>query len=100
MCALMKRDTEITEEITRLHDEQTKCRNEMAEIRMSPFKIGDDVMCEVSAGRTKKLQKCVIEVEDGIIYVRPYKNDGELSNRNFVILPAFGKTYADYFKKV
>lgn len=99
MLALMKRDTEIAEEIARLHDEQIQCKNEMAEIRMSPFKIGDDVMCEVSAGRTRKLQKCVIEVEEGIIYVRPYKSDGELSNRHFMIFPVNGN-YSDYFKKV
>ncbi len=98
--SLMNKVTDIDAEIYKLQLEKVKCQTEMAEIKLAPFSIGDEVMCEVSAGRTRKVQKCVIEVEEGIIYVRPYKNDGELSNRHFSITPIGDKTYADYFKKV
>ena len=70
---LMARVSEIDAEVFKLQEEKIKCQTEMAEIKIKPFKVGDEVMCEVSAGRTKKVQKCVIEVEDGMIYVRPYK---------------------------
>ena len=95
---LMARVSEIDAEVFKLQEEKIKCQTEMAEIKIKPFKVGDEVMCEVSAGRTKKVQKCVIEVEDGMIYVRPYKNDGELSNRHFNIPPEVD--YQKFFKKV
>lgn len=95
---LMNRVSEIDAEVFKLREEKVKCQTKMAEIKIMPFKVGDEVMCEVSAGRTKKVQKCVIEVEDGMIYVRPYKNDGELSNRHFNVPPEVD--YQKFFKKV
>lgn len=98
--SLMNRVSEIDTEIYKLQEEKIQCQTEMAEIKLAPFKVGDEVLCEVSSGRTKKEQKCVIEVEDGIIYVRPYKSDGELSGRHFSVTPLGDKTYSDFFKKV
>lgn len=95
---LMARVSEIDAEVFKLQEEKIKCQTEIAEIKIMPFKVGDEVMCEVSAGRTKKVQKCIIEVEDGMIYVRPYKNDGELSNRHFNVPPEVD--YQKFFKKV
>lgn len=95
---LMNRVSEIDAEVFKLTEEKTKCQTEMAEIKIKPFKIGDEVLCEVSAGRSKKVQKCVIEIEDGLIYVRPYKNDGELSGRHFNVPPEVD--YQTFFKKV
>ena len=95
---LMDRVSEIDAEVFNMQEEKIKCQTEIAEIKIMPFKVGDEVMCEVPAGRTKKVQKCIIEVEDGMIYVRPYKNDGELSNRHFNVLPEVD--YQKFFKKV
>lgn len=95
---LMARVSEIDAEVFKLQEEKIKCQTEMAEIKIKPFKVGDEVMCEVSAGRTKKVQKCVIEVEDGLLYVRPFKNDGSLSDRHFKKVSA-ETDYQTYFKK-
>lgn len=95
---LMNRVSEIDAEVFKLQEEKIQCQTEMVEIKIKPFKVGDEVMCEVSAGRSKKVQKCVIEVEDGQLFVRPYKNDGELSNRHFYVSPEVD--YATFFKKV
>ena len=95
---LMNRVSEIDSQVFKLQEEKIKCQTEMAEIKIKPFKVGDEVLCEVSSGRTKKEQKCVIEVENGIIYVRPYKNYGELSNRHFNVPPEVD--YQKFFKKV
>lgn len=97
---LMKKVSDLQAEVYQKQLEIEKCQIEMAEIRLAPFKVGQDVMCEVSSGRTRKVQKCKIEIENGSVYVRPYKNDGELSNRHFNFTPVGDKTYADYFKEV
>ena len=86
----------LREQRNNISSEIKSIKNRLAEIDLAPFKVGDVVMCEVSAGRTKKVQKCLVEIDDGVVYVRPYKNDGELSNRHFAV---WGK-YTEAFEKV
>lgn len=77
-------------QIEELEKKKLAIRAEMANIRIKPFKVGDTVMCEVPNGRSKnkKLQKCVIEVGGVVgdtVYVRPIKENGELSGRHFAV---------------
>lgn len=73
---------------------------ELLEERLKPFKIGGYAMTEVVAGKSKKVQKCLLECEHGTLYVRPVKADGELSGRHFSLIPVCGKTYSDFLKPV
>lgn len=97
---LMAKVTEIDEEIEKLRCEKEQAQKEMLEIRIAPYKVGDYVMCELTSGRSRKWQKCLIEIENGCLYLRPIKNDGELSNRHFSFAPVPPKTFFDYFKEV
>lgn len=90
----------IDKRIGELTAEKHRCLCEITTLRLMPFNEGDKVLCEVTSGRTKKMQECVIEVDGSVVYVRPYKKDGELSDRRFSIIPIGGKTYEDYFQKV
>lgn len=70
------------------------------ELAIHPYKLGDTVLAEVQVGKTKKKTKCVLEMgEGGILYLRPFKNDGELSGRRFSLIPVGEKTYEDYLEK-
>lgn len=97
---LLRKKNDLLVQINNIRDEVTKIDIEMAEIKLSPFKVGDTVQCEVTSGRTKKMQKCVIEVEDVQVFVRPYTASGELSGRHFYVHLNSSQTYADVFKKV
>lgn len=90
----------IDKQVTSLLVEKEELQKELLEISIKPFKIGDYCMAEVNAGKTKKVQKCLLENEGGILYLRPVKNDGELSGRHFSLTPICGKTYSDYLKPV
>jgi len=96
---IMSRITDIDSEVYKLSLEKTELQKELLEIKIKPFKVGDYCMAEVSAGKTRKVQKCLIENEDGTLYLRPVKNDGELSGRHFSLVPV-GKPYSDYLKPV
>lgn len=92
---------EVCAEILRLEERRSQLRNEVASLRLYPFKPGDIVMCLVASGRHREEKKCVIEVEDGLVYVRPFKNGTEeLSGRHFSVLPVSGSNYTSVFKKV
>lgn len=84
------------EESQRIEKEKADLRNHIRAIRLSPFRVGDVVLYTVSQGRTQKETKCVIEIEDGSVYVRPYKNDGTLSGRHFGV---YTDKYAEVFKR-
>lgn len=71
------------------------------ELAIYPHKLGDKVLAEVQVGKTRKKSECVIEMgESGILYVRPFKNDGTLSGRRFSIVPVGDTTYQDLLEKV
>ena len=61
-----------------------------AVIEIAPYKIGQDVMCEVPVGRRKSVCKCKLGVDIELsgnysLNVTPYKLDGELSSRKFTL---------------
>lgn len=97
---LEKKIGEVCLEISHLESKKKELRNELAAVRILPFKPGDKVMCEVTSGRRREAKKCVIEIEDGIVYVRPFlKDTDELSGRHFSVIAPNGN-YSTVFKKV
>lgn len=96
---LMSKCTDIDQKIFQLQQEKIDIQKEMIEIKIAPFKIGDIVLAEVPSGRSKKWQKCLLECENGILYLRPKKDNG-YSQRHFSLTPVGGKTYADFLKEV
>ena len=82
----------ITKRLEELYKVIENAKKEIAELKerkiaaeILPFKLGECVMFEAPAGKSKKWQKCILETEDGYLYARPYKNDGELSSRHFLV---------------
>ena len=97
---LMSEVTDLDKQIFSLQQRKEQVQNEMLEIKIKPFKIGQNVLAEIPSGRSKKWQKCLIECENGTLYLRLVKEDGELSGRHFSMTPIPPKTYADYLKEV
>ena len=93
--------SDIEQQIFVLNLEKRELKQQILEIKMSPFKIGEEVLAEIPSGRNKKWQKCLTECGDGILFLRPYKSDGKLSGRRFSCTPV-GKdvSYSDILKKV
>lgn len=89
---LNKQQWELGEQIRSLKEEQTA-------LRLLPFKVGDKVWCNVQQGKNKKETICVIEIDNNIVYARPYKKDGQLSDRRFSVWEING-TFAEQFRKV
>lgn len=87
----------------KIEEEELSVKKEMFDIEISPFKIGDHVMAEVSSGRTKKVQECIIEADFisdyGQMYLRPIKANGYPSERHFFCYPPQGKIYSDILTK-
>lgn len=97
-------DSEINKkcsEVAKLNEEILQLRKEKLEFSLYPHKLGDTIVTEVQVGKTRKKSECVLEMsEDGILYVRPIKKDGELSGRRFSLIPTGGKTYHDFIEEV
>lgn len=90
---------ELSEQQRELGVQIRNLKAEQTALRLLPYKIGDKVWCNIQQGKTKKETICVIEIDDGVVYVRPYKKDGQLSDRRFSVWE-FGSTYAEQFRKV
>ena len=79
---------DIRSQIDSLKHKRDTLEIELLQEEIKPFKIGDEVMYPVTIGKNKKLQKGILEAEVdtwATLYIRPYKNDGELSGRHFYI---------------
>ena len=98
--SLMKKCTDIDMQICKLQDEKVEIQKEMLEIKIEPFKVGDYAYADIPSGRSKKRQKCLLECESGVLYLRPVNKDGELSGRHFSCTPLPGKSYSDLLQKV
>ena len=82
--------------ISTLNEEIETLLKERIELEIYPHKLGDTVVAEVQGGKTRKKTECVLEMGDGgTLYVRPFKNDGELSGRRFSLIPVGNMTYQD-----
>ena len=78
---------EIDLNILKMRDRKELLLKEMINIELSPFKIGDYVLAEVSNGKSTKECKCLLEYENSMVYTRPVKDNGELSGRHFYLSP-------------
>ena len=96
---LMSKCTDIDQKIFQLQQEKIDIQKEMLEIKIAPFKIGQIVLAEIPSGRSKKWQKCLLECENGILYLRPKKDNG-YSQRHFSLTPVGCKTYVYLLKEV
>ena len=101
-----KRKYELRATISRLDIEISTLRREKAfkeiellELEIKPFKIGGYALVEVPSGKTKKWQKCLLELEHAVLYARPVKENGELSARHFSVVPVT-KPYSEALKEV
>lgn len=96
---LMADISEIDKKIHALMLEKLEVQRELLGVKIAPFKIGDIALVEIPSGRSKKWQVCVLECEEGTLFARPFKADGELSGRHFSIIAPKGN-YLDYLKEV
>lgn len=90
----------IEAEIDRLQAKKVELEKDLLSLHIEPFKIGDYALVKVPSGKSVKEQKCLLEHEHGILYVRPIKSDGELSGRHFSLVPVAGHKYSEYLKEV
>lgn len=99
---------QLTEEINHIEQQiadlqaQAKAKKEERTLLyIHPFKSGDTAICQMAGKkRTKEPFKCIIEVNGDMIYATPFKNDGTLSGRHFIVTPDEGKTLRDCFSEV
>ena len=103
---------ELQDKLTDLKDKRREIEGEikntliqMTEIELLPFKVGDNVYYNLKQGKKSEETLCVIEVDieynaasAASVYVRPYKKDGNLSERRFQVW-IFNESYADVFRK-
>ena len=95
------RISEIEAEIFKLQEEREQLLKDILEMKISPFKIGDYAMADIKIGRSVKNQKCLLECDNGTLYLRPFKNDGTLADRHFSCIPIPNKSsYSDLLRKV
>lgn len=89
----------VSEKISKLYAEKRELEKSLLELDIEPFKIGGYALAEITTGRNKRWQKCLLECENRILYVRPVKEDGSLSGRHYSIF-AISKPYSYYLKEV
>lgn len=88
-----ERISKIDEEIHNLKDTKKELQERKMNCLIAPFKLGGYALVTLSmGGRSKeKEHKCLLESTDGFfLYVRPIKDNGELSGRHFIIYPVKG----------
>lgn len=79
---LQKKIDGIDQQISVLQIEKGQYQEELLSVKIAPFKIGGYALAEVPSGKSKVVQKCLIECVEGDLYLRPVK-DGEVSKRHF-----------------
>lgn len=89
----------IEADIEKLQAKKMMLQKDLLELKIKPFKIGDYAIASIPSGRSTKEQKCLLECENGILYLRPVKPDGELSGRHFSCT-VVNKPYTEVLKKV
>lgn len=97
--AILKDIDRIDLQMHLLREEKRAKQEELLSLQIAPFKIGDYAIALVPSGRTAKEQKCRLECDEGILYLRPVTKNGELSGRRFSFIP-FKQTYQEYLKPV
>lgn len=96
---LKARIAEIDSKIVDLLVEKSLKQDELLSLQIAPFKLGDYAVALLPSGRTAKEQKCLLESENGTLYLRPVTKEGKLSGRRFSYIP-IKQTYQEYLKPV
>ena len=97
---LKERIRELTEQEKKLKAELLECREQLTAMQLQPFHAGDDVICTLPNNKSLKgTFKGKIEIIADTVYIAPYKKDGTLSGRHYMVIPEEGKNYSDYFQK-
>lgn len=65
-------------------------KRQIFDLEVAPYKSGDHVIMKVSHGRTTKECECLLSIGTNSLgnyefRAYPYKNDGTLSNRSFIV---------------
>lgn len=89
----------IKSEIKSLTEKQKEIESQILSLEIEPFEIGGYALVEITSGRSKKWQKCLLECVEGILYARPVKENGELSGRHFSLI-SITKPYSELLKEV
>ena len=73
---------------------------DITKLKLLPFADGEKVKCEVPVGRSRCVRECVIEIDKktGIVWVKPFNKDGELSGKRFYV-DRFDGDYDKIFTK-
>ena len=93
--------SEKTEQAHKLNAEILKCREERTALQLLPFHAGDEAICTLPDNKNTqgKPFRCIIEISSDTVYAVPFKKDGTVSGRHYMVIPAEDKTFTDYFQK-
>lgn len=86
-------------EMELLRKDKIAKQEELLSLQIAPFEIGGYALAVVPCGKTAKEKKCLLECDNGTLYLRPVTKDGELSGRRFSYVP-IKQTYQEYLKPV
>ena len=92
-----KIDQKVREKIA-VEKEIDELKRQAVDLKLLPFKIGDEVFALIKLGRTHKKVRCVLEYSDGRAYLRPYTKEGELSKVRSTLI-SFSKYESDFNAK-
>ena len=96
---LMDELSNVQKQIFELRVIEEELRTEILEVKIAPFKIGDTVMFNCPSGRSRKVRKCVLECEGGLLYARPLKADNNPSGNRYLVSP-INKSYQEVLQEV
>ena len=92
-----KIDQKVREKIA-VEKEIDELKRQAVDLKLLPFKIGDEVFALIKLGRAHKKVRCVLEYSDGRAYLRPYTKEGELSKVRSTLI-SFSKYESDFNAK-
>lgn len=91
--------SQINAKMKKLSAKREELRKDLLSLDITPFKLGDYALVEITVGRNKEWKKCLLEYYGGMLYARPVKEDGSLSARHYSVL-SFTKSYTQLLREV
>ncbi len=90
-----------TEQANKLKAEILKYKEERTALKLLPFHAGDEAICTLPDNKNThgKPFRCIIEISGDTVYAAPFKKDGTVSGRHYMIVPEEGNTYEEYLQK-
>ena len=89
----------VRDKISRLYVKKKELEMELLNFEISPFKIGDYALVNITVCGYEKWRKCLLEYHKGVLYARPVNKDGSLSSRHYSLL-SITKTYVEQLREV